>query len=240
MADDDPSAPRRDVASATSPAGGPAARLVPYLDLFARLDDEELARLTEVDPATIAGMRRQIQDVSARLSEWADLLVRLDDDQLARLTGVAAKTIRFWRLCQPRASGTRPASQPASPSRTVTRGVPTVVAPRPGGVPIASIRPSSRATVAAPVRPPPAKPQPPVADWSGDDANVDTSITSIRSIEEVAQWDTTSPIAGTATMITPIEQRPDTTWQRRPTPPTIDPLDTIDGDIDDRLPEGES
>jgi len=77
-------------------------RLVPYLDLFARLSDEELARLTEVPPNVAANLRQQVVQVDLALERFADLLPRLSDAELVRLTGATPKTIRFWRLCQPR------------------------------------------------------------------------------------------------------------------------------------------
>ncbi|MCX4248082.1 hypothetical protein [Paraliomyxa miuraensis] len=81
-------------------------RLVPYLDLFGRLTDDELARLAGV-PASIANnLRRQVVQVDRALARFADLLPRLTDAELVRLTGAAPKTVRFWRLCQPRAAMT--------------------------------------------------------------------------------------------------------------------------------------
>ncbi len=80
----------------------PMNRLVPYLDLFGRLSDEEMARLAGV-PATVANnLRRQVVQVDRALARFTDLLPRLTDAELVRLTGATPKTIRFWRLCQPR------------------------------------------------------------------------------------------------------------------------------------------
>ena len=83
-------------------AANPMNRLVPYLDLFARLTDAELARLAVVAPEIVAQLRGQVQQVDRGLKRWLDLLPRLSDDELVRLTGATNKTIRFWRLCQPR------------------------------------------------------------------------------------------------------------------------------------------
>jgi hypothetical protein len=83
-------------------SANPMNRLVPYLDLFCRLDDEELARLAACDEDVVATLRRQVVTIDRALSRWVDLLPRLDDEELVRLTGATPKTIRFWRLCQPR------------------------------------------------------------------------------------------------------------------------------------------
>lgn len=97
-------------------AGNPMNRLVPYLDLFGRLSDEELARLARAPLAAVEGLRQQIDDVNRALGRFVDLLPRLNDDELARLTGASTKTIRFWRLSQPRHlqgdTTRRPSSEP--------------------------------------------------------------------------------------------------------------------------------
>jgi hypothetical protein len=80
----------------------PMNRLVPYLDLFGRLGDDELARLSGAPLHAVEGLRIQVDEVNRALGRFADLLARLSDDELSRLTGATAKTIRFWRLSQPR------------------------------------------------------------------------------------------------------------------------------------------
>jgi hypothetical protein len=80
----------------------PMNRLVPYLDLFCRLEDEELARLAGVAEEVCATLRKQVVAIDRGLARYVDLLSRLTDGELVRLTGATAKTIRFWRLCQPR------------------------------------------------------------------------------------------------------------------------------------------
>lgn len=80
----------------------PMNRLVPYLDLFGRLSDEELARLASVPTSAASNLRRQVIQVDRALERFADLLPRLSDAEMVRLTGATAKTVRFWRLCQPR------------------------------------------------------------------------------------------------------------------------------------------
>ena len=95
-------------AKAAKAAKGPDPRmnrLVPYLDLFARLTDDELSRLAQVPGALVAQMRRQVEEICGALERYADLLTRLSDTELSRLTGANTKTIRFWRLCQPRPAG---------------------------------------------------------------------------------------------------------------------------------------
>jgi hypothetical protein len=85
-------------------AANPMNRLVPYLDLFSRLSDVELARLAVVGPEIVAQLRKQVMQVERALRRYLDLLPRLTDDELVRLTGATNKTIRFWRLCQGRAA----------------------------------------------------------------------------------------------------------------------------------------
>lgn len=80
----------------------PMNALVPFLDLFCRLNNEELAKLAQVDPEWAANLREQVVAVDEGLAAYADLLPRLTDEELVRLTGATPKTIRFWRLCQPR------------------------------------------------------------------------------------------------------------------------------------------
>lgn len=80
----------------------PMNRLVPYLDLFACLNDDELGRLAEVPTSVVGDLRRQVIQVDRALARFAELLPRLSDPEMVRLTGATPKTIRFWRLCQPR------------------------------------------------------------------------------------------------------------------------------------------
>ena len=78
----------------------PTARLPRRL--FCRLSDEELARLARAPTTAVEGLRQQIEEVGRALGRFADLLPRLTDEELTRLTGATVKTIRFWRLSQPR------------------------------------------------------------------------------------------------------------------------------------------
>lgn len=86
----------------SSTDANPMNRLVPYLDLYGRLSDDELARLAGVPADVAANLRRQVVQVDRALARFTDLLPRLSDAELVRLTGATPKTIRFWRLCQPR------------------------------------------------------------------------------------------------------------------------------------------
>jgi hypothetical protein len=98
----------------SSTDANPMNRLVPYLDLYARLSDEELARLAGVPASVASNLRRQVVQVDRALARFTDLLPRLTDAELVRLTGATPKTIRFWRLCQPRLPMTGPEGQGSS------------------------------------------------------------------------------------------------------------------------------
>lgn len=105
-------------------ASNPLNRLVPYLDLFSRLSDEELARLARTPLSATEGLRAQIEEVNRALGRFADLLPRLSDEELARLTGATVKTVRFWRLSQPRhLQGDNRRRAPADATATPAPGV---------------------------------------------------------------------------------------------------------------------
>lgn len=89
-------------AGGRKPGNSAMNRLVPYLDLFCRLSDEELSRLARAPTSAVESLRAQVEEVNRALGRFTDLLPRLSDEELARLTGAAAKTVRFWRLSQPR------------------------------------------------------------------------------------------------------------------------------------------
>lgn len=89
-------------ASGAQKSNNPMNRLVPYLDLFGRLGDDELARLSGAPLQSVESLRVQVEEVNRALGRFADLLTRLSDEELSRLTGATVKTIRFWRLSQPR------------------------------------------------------------------------------------------------------------------------------------------
>jgi len=98
----------------SEPRPNPMNNLVPYLDLFSRLDDTELARLGGVELDVVGSLRAQVDTINDGLASYADLLPRLSDSELVRLTGASDRTIRFWRLCQPRhAVVPKPAAPPA-------------------------------------------------------------------------------------------------------------------------------
>jgi hypothetical protein len=113
---------------AVSGANSPLNRLVPYLDLFCRLSDDELSRLARTPTSAVETLRQQVDEVNRVLTRYVDLLPRLTDDELTRLTGGTAKTIRFWRLCQPRSSGeVRPRTDVPQGSLRETSAVRSVV-----------------------------------------------------------------------------------------------------------------
>lgn len=142
--------------SGASSSASQAGRLVPYLDLFSRLSDEELGRLARVTKPVVEGLRAQVDEVNRALGRYTDLLPRLADDELIRLTGASAKTIRFWRLCQPRGA----AAAPAQPSPQPAAPVPKT--PNVGTGPLASASASdSQRRIAEPLSPTPPVSSPP-------------------------------------------------------------------------------
>lgn len=99
----------------SEPRPNPMNNLVPYLDLFCRLDDAEMARVGGVELDVVVSLRSQVDAINSGLATYADLLPRLGDSELVRLTGASDRTIRFWRLCQPRhAVVSKPAAAPAA------------------------------------------------------------------------------------------------------------------------------
>ena len=105
-------------------------KLVPYLDLFERLSDRELARLADVPELTATQMREQVVTVRRKLGRFEPLLERLDDVQLARVADTSPKMFQYLRLCQPRhrpaqaSSGTRAARLRAVAPPGVRRPLP--------------------------------------------------------------------------------------------------------------------
>jgi len=77
-------------------------KLVPYLDLFTRLEDREIARLADVPERTVARMRTQVSSVGRKLEPFVKLLDRLNDQQLGRVAQISPKMFLYLRLCQPR------------------------------------------------------------------------------------------------------------------------------------------
>lgn len=113
----------------SEPRPNPMNNLVPYLDLFCRLDNVELARLGGVDTDVVVSLRTQVDAINAGLAAYADLLPRLSDAELVRLTGASDRTIRFWRLCQPRhAASSTPAAPPAPAKPANPAGAPAASA----------------------------------------------------------------------------------------------------------------
>lgn len=195
-------------------------RLVPYLDLFMRLDDAEMSRLAGVEVELVATLRRQVVEISEGLAMYLDLLPRLTDDELVRLTGASAKTVRFWRLCQPKGSPARstdvaaraeissitpmprpaPAAQPTTPPRDEQ---PTELRRRTTGMSLQATMVQGGASASQ-------SQSQPVANWSHEASldNAATTITPPPHTLPAAAWDTTSPTSGTETMVTPITQVP--------------------------------
>ena len=82
---------RADVQDKPSSAdANPMNRLVPYLDLYGRLSDEELARLAAVPATVVADLRRQVVQVDRALVRFADLLPRLTEDNPAWMACASA------------------------------------------------------------------------------------------------------------------------------------------------------
>lgn len=213
----------------------PMNRLVPYLDLFMRLDDAELSRLAGVEADMVATLRRQVVEISEGLAQYHDLLPRLADEELIRLTGASAKTVRFWRLCQPRLPASRSAASRAAD--VASRAEISAITPIPRSAPTPEREPPAPARDEAPTSMrrrttgvdmqatmlasgAPAPSAQPVANWSHDSAGTSaaTSITPPPHQVPIASWDTTSPTSGTETMVTPIGQSPESMWGDQDTP----------------------
>lgn len=123
----------------------PMNRLVPYLDLYCRLNDDELARLAVVPVSVVGNLRRQVVQVDRALTRFTDLLPRLTDAEMVRLTGATQKTVRFWRLCQPRVRPTGPEADGwsvAQAAETLGRAPAPVETPLDSGAPIEQRHPS--------------------------------------------------------------------------------------------------
>jgi hypothetical protein len=106
----------RETAGGRRPSNNPVNRLVPYLDLFCRLNDEELSRLARTPTSAVENLRQQVEEVNRALGRFSDLLPRLNDEELSRLTGATVKTVRFWRLSQPRHLQGEPRANPDTSS----------------------------------------------------------------------------------------------------------------------------
>ena len=94
--------------------------LAPFLDLFVRMTDAQLAKLTDVPTSTVAAQRKTVVRIMGQLEPFEDLLPRLEDDALARLTQTDVGIISFWRACciapaRTRASSTSPGDATSPP-----------------------------------------------------------------------------------------------------------------------------
>jgi len=193
----------------------PMNRLVPYLDLFMRLDDAELSRLAGVDAELVGSLRRQVVEIGDGLAQYLDLLPRLGDEELVRLTGASAKTVRFWRLCQPKHSTARAAE-------VASRAEISSITPMPRPIEAPSAAPRSPSGPEPRVRRPSGvAPQPtlgagagasqsqPIANWTHESSGTNAATMVTPPPHQIpASWDTSGPTAGAATMVTPIGQTP--------------------------------
>jgi hypothetical protein len=73
--------------------------LEPVLDLFVRINDEQIVRLTGVPQEIVEQQRSEIEQIMVALEPFEDLLPRLDDEALARLAEQEEISIEFWRRC---------------------------------------------------------------------------------------------------------------------------------------------
>ena len=73
--------------------------LEPFLDLFVRINDEQIVRLTGVPEEIVQQQRAEIEQIMVALEPFEDLLPRLDDPALARLAEQEEIAIEFWRRC---------------------------------------------------------------------------------------------------------------------------------------------
>jgi hypothetical protein len=73
--------------------------LEPFLDLFVRIDDDHMVRLTGVQKQIVQQQRAEVEQIMVALEPFEDLLPRLDNEALARLTDQEEIAIEFWRRC---------------------------------------------------------------------------------------------------------------------------------------------
>ena len=84
--------------------------LAPFLDLFVRMTDAQLAKLTDVPTSTVAAQRKTVDRIMGQLEPFEDLLPRLEDDALARLIAQDLEDAG-WVSARPRS----PAGSPPPP-----------------------------------------------------------------------------------------------------------------------------
>jgi hypothetical protein len=79
-------------------------KLIPYFDLFDRLDDSEISRIAQVDKQVVSEVRTVVESIYDPLRKYENLLETLDDAQLCKLFGFPKSAAAIWRHC--RAPGT--------------------------------------------------------------------------------------------------------------------------------------
>lgn len=198
-----PDTRRGDGASNDARRNNPMNRLVPYLDLFGRLGDEELARLAVVDVDLVKTLRKQVVEIGEGLKHYLDLLPRLNDEELVRLSGASIKTIRFWRLCQP------PKDPSVPPPRRRSSSLPP---PKPEPE-----REASSETAATPA----SAPSTPIAAWdtTGPAAGTETVLTPFGQTPDFT-WAAMQQQRPAAPAPEPAPPQPE------PGTPTVDPAES--------------
>lgn len=75
-------------------------KLTPYFDLFDRLDDEELGRISGVPAEIVGEVRIVIESIYDPLREYEKLMETLDNAQLCKLFGIPQSAAAIWRHCR--------------------------------------------------------------------------------------------------------------------------------------------
>jgi hypothetical protein len=75
-------------------------KLIPYFDLFDRLDDEQLSRVSGVPAHIVDEVRTVVESIYDPLREYEKLMETLDDGQLCKLFGFPRSAAAIWRHCR--------------------------------------------------------------------------------------------------------------------------------------------